>query len=188
MFLLSRRSESRIVRIHKIWSIVRLRIVLDTISSFEIAFCAQTKSRRYLSNLFCQLSLHRIFFFDKFFESNELCLFDIQHVMKSWKQISNFSIHVKSFSRRYLFLESVIKWFNARRLSLMNTIKTNIKFEMFIRTFSSLIVHQFFDCRDSKMCFDWEFFVEHFRRKLNSRKSRIVLIFVNLMISSTTND
>ncbi len=178
MFLLSHRSESRIVRIHKIWSIVRLRIVFDTIFSFEIASCAQTKSRRHLSNLFCQLSLHRIFFFDKFFESNELCFFNIQHVMKSWKQISNSSIQMKSFSRRYLFLESVIRWFNARRLSFMNTTKANIKFEMFIKTFNSWIVHQFFDCRDSKMCLDWEFSVEHFRRRLNSRESRIVLIFM----------
>jgi hypothetical protein len=42
--------------------------------------------------------------------------------------------------------------------------------------------------KDSKMCLDWKFFVEHFRRRLNSKESRIVLIFVNLMTSSTTND
>jgi hypothetical protein len=176
LFLLFRRFEFRIVRIHKIWSIVRFRIILDTISSFEIAFCAQTKSWRHVSNLFCQLSLHRIFFFDKFFESNELCFFDVQHVMKSWKQTSNFSIQLKFFSRRYLFLEFVIRWFNARRFSLTSTIKASIKFEMFIRTFNSFVVHSIFDCRDSKMCLDWEFFDEHFRRRLNSREYRIVLI------------
>jgi hypothetical protein len=154
LFLLSRRFEFRIVRIHKIWSIVRLQIVFDTIFSFEIASCVQTKSRRHVSNLFYQLSLHRIFFFDKFFESNELCFFDIQHVMKSWKQTSNSSIQMNFFSRRYLFFEFVIKWFNARRFSFTNTIKANIRFEMFIRTFNFFVVHQVFDCRNSKMCLD----------------------------------
>ncbi len=188
MFLLSRRSESQIVKIHKIWLIVRLRIVLNTIFSFEIASCVQTKSRRHVSNLFCQLSLHRIFFFDKSFESNELCFFNIQHVMKSCKQTSNSSIQMKSFSRWYLFFEFVIKWFNTDRFFFTNTIKTSIKFKMFIRIFSFFVVHQVFDCKDSKMCLDWEFFVEHFRRRFNSKEFWIVLIFVNLIIALTTND